>query len=433
MRFPKKIKYRNKTLATIYGRSKSYPLYRVAWWANGHRQLKAFPSYAEAKAGADKLVRELAKGSLAPALTPGQANDALAALGRLQDFFVSTGQRISLLGAVSSYCDAAGKLRGHVLGEAVNSFLANHAAVQRKEIAQAVEEFITGEAPRTKAEEGQRAQVSPKYAYNRQIHLRRFASTFPNTALCDLRKEHLDAFIGSLQELAAKTRNHARATVRQLIGWAVRKDYLPPDHRLLEADAMRPERANTAEIGFYTANEFRALLEAAEGSMQAMVAIGGLAGLRTAELLRLDWADVWRVPGYIEISARKAKTRQRRLVEIVTALAAWLEPFRAFTSGKICTLHEIIFQQHFLALCEKIGVERKPNGLRHSFVTYHFAAYGNENLTAALAGHSPAMVHQHYKGLATRAEAEKWFNVMPAREANIIPLAPPTTGMENHG
>jgi hypothetical protein len=50
--------------------------------------------------------------------------------------------------------------------------------------------------------------------------------------------------------------------------------------------------------------------------------------------------------------------------------------------------------------------------------------HGNENLTAAQAGNSPAMIHQHYKGLATKVEAEKWFSVHPTEAAhNVIPLA----------
>ncbi len=57
------------------------------------------------------------------------------------------------------------------------------------------------------------------------------------------------------------------------------------------------------------------------------------------------------------------------------------------------------------------------------FARYHFALNANENLTAAQAGNSPAMIHGHYKGLATKAEAEKWFNVLPANAAkNVIPL-----------
>jgi hypothetical protein len=52
----------------------------------------------------------------------------------------------------------------------------------------------------------------------------------------------------------------------------------------------------------------------------------------------------------------------------------------------------------------------------------YFAAHVNENLTAARAGDSPAMIHAHYKGLATNAEAEKWFAVAPKDKANIVPL-----------
>jgi hypothetical protein len=61
--------------------------------------------------------------------------------------------------------------------------------------------------------------------------------------------------------------------------------------------------------------------------------------------------------------------------------------------------------------------------LRHSFCTYHFAAHANENQTAQQAGNSPAMIHAHYKGLATKAEGEQWFNVTPPAAAeNVIPM-----------
>ncbi len=110
-------------------------------------------------------------------------------------------------------------------------------------------------------------------------------------------------------------------------------------------------------------------------------------------------------------------------MEICSALAAWLEPFRTLTTGKLCTLHEITFQQHFVQLCKEADVTRKTNGLRHAFCTYHFAANANENQTAQQAGNSPAMIHSAYKGMATKAEAEKWFNVLPPKSAkNVIQL-----------
>ena len=60
-----------------------------------------------------------------------------------------------------------------------------------------------------------------------------------------------------------------------------------------------------------------------------------------------------------------------------------------------------------MELCKDAEVTRKANGLRHAFCTYHFAANANENQTAQQAGNSPAMIHAHYKGLATESGGEK--------------------------
>jgi hypothetical protein len=76
----------------------------------------------------------------------------------------------------------------------------------------------------------------------------------------------------------------------------------------------------------------------------------------------------------------------------------------------------------FSRLRDPLKIPSRRNGLRHAFCTYHFALQSNENLTAAQAGNSPAMIHGHYKGLVTRSEAEKWFNVQPSRAANVITL-----------
>lgn len=438
VKFPKCIKYRGKVLATIYGKCKGRDSYRVAWQVAGQRRMASFASYSLAKRHADGLVKDLAKGSQVTALNPAQARDALAAFERLQTHYQRTGRKVSLLSAVSVFADESERLGGRGLGEAITGYLTTVASVKRKDIKEAVAEFSQADAPRTKASDGQRAQLSAKYAYNRKIQLEKFAATFPNTAVCDLSKEHLDKFIESLGALktksrnrrkavSAKSRNHYRASIRQFLQWAVRKDFLAPTHRLFEADSMRPEHANTAEIQLYAPRELAALLASTDDTLRPLIAIGGLAGLRTAELLRLDWADVWRVPGHIEITAGKAKTRQRRLVEICPALAAWLEPFSAVKAGKLWTGHEITFQQHFVEIAETAEVPRKTNGLRHAFCSFHFAAHANENLTAQQAGNSPAMIHSHYKGLATKAEAEKWFNVLPPDAAkNVIPLAIPS-------
>ena len=121
---------------------------------------------------------------------------------------------------------------------------------------------------------------------------------------------------------------------------------------------------------------------------------------------------MWRVSGYVEISSAKAKTRSRRLVEINSTLAAWLEPYRQ-NEGAVSSLTLDAYTWQLIQLRKRLKIPSRKNGLRHGFLTAHYALNQNENQTAAQAGTSPAMLFLHYKGLMTNPEAEKWFAVKP--------------------
>ena len=245
VKFPKHIKFRGKDLATIYRPSASYPNYRVAWTAGGRRMMKGFHRYGDAKSHADQLVKDLAKGSQVTALTPGQANDALAALERLHGFYEATGRRVSLLAGISEYCDAAVKLAGRPLSEAVDGFLTTVATVKRVEVGTAIEEFIQHRRAKTVAENGKRPRLSPEQFYLTGLWLREFARAFPGNCVSDLTKQHLDLYMAQHGKAAPKTRNERRAIVRMFLKWATVQDYLKASHRLLEATDMQPEDRRT--------------------------------------------------------------------------------------------------------------------------------------------------------------------------------------------
>jgi integrase len=295
--------------------------------------------------------------------------------------------------------------------------------VRPKLITDAVEEFLAVRKPKSIAVDGKRSQLSPCYAAHVECWLREFASTFPGHRLGDLNRDFLARYMAAHAALGSKSRNDRRAAVGMFLRWCVRQDYLSPTHRLIEADAMQKEQLDTAATDFYRPAELHGLLESAEGPVRAIIALQGLAGLRLEETLRLTWENVFGIPGHIEITAQNAKTRRRRLVEICPALAAWLEPFRGM-AGRVWNQPTGIngYMRAFVRLRESLKIPSRRNGLRHGFCSFHFAFHSNENLTAAQAGNSPAMIHAHYKGLATRAEAEKWFGVQPSRHANIVSL-----------
>jgi integrase len=427
VRFPKRIAYRGKTLAVIYGKSKGRDSYRVAWHVAGQRRMASFPSYSLAKGHADALVKELAKGSQVTALHPAQARDALAALERLQTHYQATGRRVSLLACAAQFCEADAKLDGHTLADAVAGFNSTVAKVKRVDLKNAVDQFIEGRKIKTLAKDGKRPQLSPGWHYIVSMWLREFADTFPGYAVSDLTREHLSKYVNGHGDVSPRTRNGRRNAIKMFFKWAVERDYLTANHRLLVADGMAKEVEDFGEVEIYSPKELRIMLDCASRKTEyrnllPVIALGGLGGLRLQEIARLTWADVWRVAEHIEISATKSKTRQRRLVEIIPALAAWLEPFRDF-NGNVWGDTLDNFHDLFGTMRDELEIPARRNGLRHGFCTYHFALHANENLTAQQAGNSPAMIHAHYKGLATKAEAEKWFNVLPPDSAkNVIPL-----------
>jgi hypothetical protein len=158
--FPKRLRFNNrgKPLATIYKRPGGG--YRLYWRQRGAvdgkpaSHMKDFRTYTEAKRQGEQVVKDLAKGR-AVALTPGQASEAVASFKALQNFYESTGKRLSLLESVTGYCGAVKRLGDRPLGEAVDSFLANGAQVKRVDLLQAAEEWLASRRPRTVAKDGQ--------------------------------------------------------------------------------------------------------------------------------------------------------------------------------------------------------------------------------------------------------------------------------------
>ena len=78
------------------------------------------------------------------------------------------------------------------------------------------------------------------------------------------------------------------------------------------------ERAKkrSGEIEILTVDQTSTLLKNASVETIPYWSIGAFAGLRTAEIERLDWREVDFDAGLTEVKASKAKTATRRLVTI---------------------------------------------------------------------------------------------------------------------
>ena len=122
------------------------------------------------------------------------------------------------------------------------------------------------------------------------------------------------------------------------------------------------------------------MLESATPDVLPYLAIGFFAGLRRAEIERLDWSEIDFESGLIEVTAQNAKTAQRRLVTMQPNLREWLLPLRKH-KGNVTPSN--CFRELFEQAREAAGIAEWPdNALRHSFASYHLAHFKNAASTA---------------------------------------------------
>src|SRR5262249_83931 len=124
----------------------------------------------------------------------------------------------------------------------------------------------------------------------------------------------------------------------------------------------------------FAVDELRVLLETSNREtpdVLPMLTMGAFAGLRDAEIKRLDWSEVDLARGYIEINADKDKSARRRIIPIQPNLAAWLAPY----SEKKGMVVPVNARKKLDTARKAAGLARWPkNGLRHSFASYRLAA-----------------------------------------------------------
>jgi integrase len=152
------------------------------------------------------------------------------------------------------------------------------------------------------------------------------------------------------------------------------------------------------------------------------LALGAFGGLRSAEILRLEWSDTERHPGFIEVAAHKAKTATRRIVPIADNLAKWLA-IAPRSQERVWPHSKGHFVREIARATRESGLRWKRNGLRHSFISYRLAEIQDVNRVALEAGNSPQMIFRHYRELATPQQARTWFAIAPEQAPNVVPIA----------
>ena len=258
--------------------------------------------------------------------------------------------------------------------------------------------------------------MSKVYLKSLRFRLKAFCNEFGDRPIAGITVEELDNWLRALPG-SPKSRANYRINVSVLFGFAEQRGIVDQNPVLRTAKPKMVDKA--PEI--FTVDELRALLEAArkvEPSVLPMLAIGAFAGLREAEIQRLDWNEVDLARLHIEVTAAKAKSARRRIVPIQPNLAAWLRPYSGL-KGLVAPKAQRKKLRHAR---QEAGLVRWPsNGLRHSFASYRLAATNNAALTAAELGHTNAqLLYSAYRELVRPEDAQRYWLIRPPTEEGVV-------------
>lgn len=400
-------------------RGKVYERFTVAYSIGGSRRRVAFMALEDAKTEASRIVAQKERGEIGVAnLTPSdrlKLEDAMHVLAGLPNAGPATVGRLAEV--VREYGTAVSLLPpGSRLEDAVRFFANRHPAnMPKRTVAEVVDEMV---------EDRTASGCSPAHIRDLKDRLGRFADAFQMPiaeVTAPLVREYLRKLQGvNGRVITNRSRRNAQRAVTSMFHFARKQRYIPRENvdEIAEIEAPKVE---ALEVGVFTPAQLRQMLAVAPDDIRAALAIGAFAGLRTAELQRLDWSSVRLSDRVIVLDADITKTTSRRVVPILDNLAAWLAPL-ARTKGLVSpSPNDRALNHRFARSAAKVGVGWVKNGLRHSFCSYRLAVTHDPARVATEAGNSAGMVHKHYKALVTEAQGKDWFSIAPAiNEGTVV-------------
>ena len=393
----------------------------VVYWRIGEKpERKMFFDLAAAKTFAKDT---------AEALAAGQVDDPSVSVAEAQMFReamrVAGHLGIPLHMIAQEYAAAHARLAGvATILEASDFFVRNSIRSElQRTVPEVLEEFIASK---------RQDNLSDRYVTDTHWRLKRFAAAF-KIGITHIRTRDIEDWLRSLG-VGARTRNNYRTLISTMFTYARKRGYLPKDRAHEVVDVERPKVRGGA-IQVFTPSELAEMMAVAEGQAAVAVAIGAFAGVRSAEILRLNWEDFNWEEDVIDLGCDQTKTASRRLAPILPALRAWLEPHKKPHGPVLRYSLPVCLAEAFKSVAKKVTVRRqeadpeaapfvwKHNALRHSYASYRMAEVQDAAKVSLEMGNSPQKIFNNYRKVVTKSQAAAWFGVMPTAPENVVPIS----------
>lgn len=293
-------------------------------------------------------------------------------------------------------------LRGHSIAKAVAFYVERGPLlVEAVTVSDAVKKFLSGY--------GKKSRVT---VAGLRKELEGFGAVYGQQELTSISPEQLEGWIGRALENgeppSPRFFNNRLSTWNTFLRRCQKWNYLRPgtEHPASHIEKQDIEFKSPAILSI---EQMKKLLGAVPSKLMPYVAVGGFAGVRPFEMLRLNWEDFDWKTNHLHVTWLAGKKTGERFVPLQPNLVEMLKPFRENT-GKFCMTHSREMVSN--AAREKgIVTAWVQDVLRHSFCSYRLAQTSDIGLVAEEAGNSPNIIKKHYKKPMLKADGAEWFNI----------------------
>lgn len=290
---------------------------------------------------------------------------------------------------------------GYTVLQAIREWERSKAPFRGKKIAEVIAELI--EAKR-------REKLSDTYVDRLEDDLKAFSGAVPDE-IEKVQAPDIKKFLNSLK-VGPRRWNNLRDQIVTLFRYARSQRYLAKD-RTTEAEDITKMKVARKTVDMFTPEELDEILKNTRLVWLPWILISAYAGIRTFEVLRMDWSHIKWEQKLIYLPPEVTKVNERRIIPMCDALFDSLASCRE-SQGPVCV--DKVPQREIEQIVAKIKPTNpkfrwKHNALRHAFGSYRTALTQNVPQVALEMGNSIQMVKRHYLEAKTFEEGLKWFGV----------------------
>lgn len=189
---------------------------------------------------------------------------------------------------------------------------------------------------------------------------------------------------------------------------------------------------STKEPALLTNHHVMALLSNADEVTLPFYALACFAGIRPAEIDRLEWNDINWGNKTILVRKGKSKTGSQWSLEIEPNLLEWLRPYRQHTgwilpratSGRAAKLNQVseVVRKLKKKVEKAAGLEKwLQNAPRHTFMSNHLVAFADLNKTAGAMMHTMSATGlRNYREYVEKETALEFWRIIPDKDRKAI-------------